>query len=96
MIIRFTPRAVADIEDIAEYIKIHSPRAALRIEHAITASIDHLAQHPNLGTARPHLGVRALGVPRFPYTVYYRVDPDAVVIVHVRGDRRKPLITGDL
>lgn len=84
---RYTPRAVADIVAIADYIRSNNPRAAERAEAAIRTSVDHLAQHPNLGVDRPGLGVRALGVPRFPYTIYYRVDSEAVVIVHIRDDR---------
>ena len=96
MIVRFTPRAVGDIAAIADFIKARNPQAAVRVEDAITGSIAHLADHPNLGVARPHLRVRALGVPRFPYTIYYRVDPDAVVIVHIRDDRRRALRPSDV
>ena len=96
MIVRFTPRALADIATIADYIKLRNPNAAVRVEQALTNTIAHLARHPNLGIARTHLSVRALGVPRFPYTVYYRVDLQAVIIVHVRDDRRAPLKPGDL
>ena len=96
MIVRYTPRAVADICVIADYITARNPQAAVRIDNAITGSIDHLTDHPNLGVARPHLGVRALGVPRFPYTIYYRVDPEAVVIIHIRDDRRRTLRAADL
>ena len=63
---------------------------------AMTGSIDHRSGHPNLDVARPNLGVRALGVPRFPYTIYYRVDPDAVFIIHIREDRRRALRASDL
>jgi plasmid stabilization system protein ParE len=91
MIVRFTPRALADIEAIADYIKAHRPRAALRVEQAISISIKHLGQHPNLGVDRPHLGVRALAVPRFPYTIYYRVDDQTVPIIHIlHGARDAP------
>ena len=96
MIVRFTPHAVDDIAAIADDIKARNPQAAVRVEDAITGSIDPLSYHPNLGVARPHLGVRALGVPRFPYTIYHRVDPDAVVIIHLRDDRRRALRPSDL
>lgn len=96
MIVRYTPRAIGDLIAIADYIKARNRQAAERVEAAITTSIEHLARHPNLGIDRPRLGVRALGVPRFSYTIYYRVDPDAVVIVHIRDDRRRPLRAADL
>lgn len=96
MIVRYTPRAVADIIAIADYIRPRNPRTAVHVEAAIRVGVDHLSQHPNLGIDRPGLGVRALGVPRFPYTIYYRVNPEAVVIVHIRDDRRQPIRADDL
>ncbi|MEQ1710848.1 MAG: type II toxin-antitoxin system RelE/ParE family toxin [Hyphomicrobium sp.] len=96
MIVRYTPRAIGDLIAIADYIKARNRQAAERIETAISMSVDQLSQHPNLGVDRAHLGVRGLGVPRFPYTIYYRVDPEAVVIVHIRDDRRRPLGAADL
>ncbi len=88
MILRFTPRALADIEAVAEYIKTRSPKAALRVGQGIAVSIDRLTEHAQLGVLRPLLGVRALAVPRFPYTMYYRVDEQAVIIVHIRHGAR--------
>ena len=96
MIVRFTLRAVGDIETIADYIKAHNPITALQIEQAITTNIEHLLQHPLLGTDRPVLTVRALAIARYPYTVYYRIDSGTIVIIHIRDDRRAPLAAGDL
>ncbi len=91
MKLRFTTRSIADIEAIADYIKARDPKAALKVEQAIATSIGHLCEHPNLGVERRNLGVRALAMPRYPYTIYYRADPETVVIVHVRhGARYQP------
>ena len=35
MKLRFTPRAVRDLAEIADYVREHSPQAALRVRAAI-------------------------------------------------------------
>lgn len=62
MIVRYAPRAIGDIIVIADYIKVRIPHAAVRVENAITMSVDH----------------------------------EAIVIVHIRDDRRRPLRASDL
>lgn len=91
MIVRFAPRAVADLADIADYVRNRNPSAAIAIEAAIRKAVDSLGALPLIGIERPGLGVRALGVPRFPYTIYYRLRTDTIEIVHIRDDRRQPI-----
>ncbi len=96
MRLRYSPRAIADIIAIAEYIRERNPSASVRVGDGIAATIAHLVDNPSLGVDRPDLGVRRLGVAGFPYSVYYRIDGDVVEIAHVGDDRRKPLVLGDL
>lgn len=96
MKLHYTPRALADVIAIADYIREHNPTAAERVGQAIESSIGRLIKNPRLGIDRPDLAVRKLGVPRYPYSVYYRVAEDRIEIVHIRDDRRKPLEPGDL
>jgi hypothetical protein len=35
-------------------------------------------------------------VPRYSYTIYYRIAETHIEIVHVRDDRRQPLAPGEL
>jgi len=96
MIIRYSPRAIADIIAIADYIAARNKPAALAVEAAILTTVSLLAEHPNLGVDRPKLQVRSISVPRYPYTVYYRAQDEAIIIVHVRDERRRPIAEGDL
>jgi hypothetical protein len=43
-----------------------------------------------LGRDRSDLNARALGIPRYPFTVYYRAEDKEIWIVHIRDDRRRP------
>ena len=96
MIVRFTPRAVADIAAIAGYVKMRSPHAALRIEQAVRNGISHLTRHPNLGTERPISVCADSAFLASPTPSIYRIEPDAVVVVHLRDDRRRPLSAGNM
>jgi addiction module RelE/StbE family toxin len=96
MRVRYTRRALSDIASIAEYIQQHNPSAAQRVESAIRSCVEMLRDFPKIGRDRPELDARSLGVPRYPYTVYYRVRGKRVSILHIRHDRRKPLKSGDL
>lgn len=73
MRVRYTRRALADLAQIAGYIREHNVSASERVEAAIRSSIDMLGHFPKIGRDRPKLNVRSLGVPRYPYTVYYRI-----------------------
>jgi plasmid stabilization system protein ParE len=96
MKVRYTRQAVADLRGIADFIRERNPSAAMSVEAAIRSTIDLLADFPRLGRDRPELDARSLGIPRYPYTAYYRIEVDGIWIVHIRDDRRKPLESGDL
>lgn len=96
MKVRYTRQAIADLLGIADYIRDRNPSAAIDVETAVRSTIDLLADYPKIGRDRPELDARALGVPRYPYTAYYRIERDEIWIVHIRNDRRKPPERGDL
>ena len=96
MKVRYTRQAVVDLLGIADYIRDRNPSAAIDVETAVRSTIDLLADYPKIGRDRPELDARALGVPRYPYTAYYRIERDEIWIVHIRDDRRKPPERGDL
>ena len=95
MRVRYTRQALADLSSIADYIRKRNPVAAVSVETAICSTIALLADYPKIGHERRELGARSLGIPRHPYTAYYRVEGNEVWVVHVRDDRRRPPERGD-
>ena len=95
MKVRYTRQAVADLLGIADYIRDRNPSAATGVETAVQSTIDLLAEYPRIGRDRPDLDARALGIPRYRYTAYYRIEGDEIWVVHIRDDRRKPPERGD-
>ena len=73
----FTPRAARDLAEIADYIREHSPQAALRVRAAILESLQSLVLFPHIGRHQKVEGVRKLVTRRYSYLIYYTVDDDA-------------------
>jgi len=91
MKLRFTPRAIQDLADIASYVREQSPRAALRVRAAILESLQNLVLFPQMGRQQTLEGVRKLVTRRYPYLIYYTVDDEAeeVVILAIRHPARE-------
>ena len=91
-------RAVADIVWITEQIAEHNRSAAARTEQHIEDAINRMGVFPEIGHEKKTLGarVRIVRVRRRKYTIYYRVNDDAVVISHIRDGRRAPPTSGDI
>lgn len=93
MKVRYSPFALADLEDIYRAIVLHNPTAAARVIERIKTSIELLADFPRLGRPSEIKGARKLGVPRVPYIVVYELDEaaDEVLILRVyHGARQMP------
>ena len=81
MNLRFTPRAVRDITEIASYIHDRDPRAAIRVRQSILDAIQTLIMFPGAGRPQALENVRKLITRRYRYLVYYRLDSVAGEIV---------------
>jgi toxin ParE1/3/4 len=97
MKLRYTERAIADLEAIQSYITEHNPTASVAVGVRIRAAIENLADFPGIGRARD-AKTRVLPIVTYPYAVYYSVDDKAkeVVIIHIRHGRRRPVQTREL
>jgi plasmid stabilization system protein ParE len=56
--LRYTLPALADLSAILDYIAVHSPPGARRVQARIQALTDLLLQHPHIGrrTSDPAIG----------------------------------------
>ena len=91
MRIRWTRKALANLEEHAEYIARDDPVAAAQIVDKIYHAIQMLSDHPGVGRSGRVPGTRELVVSGTPYIVPYRVQKQAVEILRVfHGSRRWP------
>jgi toxin ParE1/3/4 len=72
--LRFTPRAAANIAEIAEYIRQRNPSAAQRVRSSIYDGLQSLMLFPRVGRPQKQRDVRKLVTPRYAYLVYYLFD----------------------
>jgi toxin ParE1/3/4 len=88
--LRFTPRAMRDIAEIAEHLYTRNPSAALAVRDAILCSLQNLTLFPAIGRLQNVEGVRKLVTPKYRYLVYYMIDEEAeeIVILTVRHSAR--------
>lgn len=97
MIVRFAGDAERDLEDIGDHIAIDDPVAALQFVRALRDRCQTLADFPNRFPLVERYA--AAGLRRClhsNYLIFYRVEADVVVIVHVlHGAQDYPEILGD-
>ena len=95
-LVRITPRALADLEAIFDYIRRDSPQNAAAMIARLLDAVDgldilpHRFDVPRVGTVR---GRQIRSMPVRPYLVRYRIDEarKVVYVLRVRhGARRRP------
>jgi toxin ParE1/3/4 len=64
---RFTPRATANLIEIADYIRARNPTAARRARAAIYDSLQSPILFPNVGRKQKVEGVRKLATRKYTY-----------------------------
>ncbi|ASF48112.1 type II toxin-antitoxin system RelE/ParE family toxin [Methylovulum psychrotolerans] len=96
--LKIFPEAVADLERLREFIKIHNPTAANRSAKSIREAIHKIPHQPFLGhpiatIENPELRERFIPFGKSGYWVEYLVKPEEIHIVkiwHSRENREKP------
>jgi toxin ParE1/3/4 len=95
----WTEPALNDLDAIADYIAVGDSAAARQFIRDVFKHIDHLIDHPRLGSYPPELKAkRYRQIVEPPCRIFYRQDGDRIYIVHVmRSERllRRALLTRD-
>jgi len=81
--IRWTPAAVADLEQISKYLEIHFPQFRLRTLRRLYAEIKALKASPKRGRVGAEDGTRELVFSPLPYIAVYRVMPQGVEVLRI-------------
>jgi toxin ParE1/3/4 len=88
--VRYTLPALADLESILDYIAVHSPQGAKRVQARIKAIVDLLLVHPGIGVRTNDPSIRRLTTKPYPYLVFYEVTETEIIIHAVRHGARDP------
>ena len=90
---RLRPSAKRDVREAVEWYQERDPELAVRFLDAVYTTIALLERFPNLGSSVygiTDLNVRQLPVDRFPYQVVFRREKQALVVVAIAHDRKRP------
>jgi len=83
MRLRWTLEAADDLEDISDYLIANWPSRAQSTIKRIYNEVSTLRRFPRMGRELNRSGVRALVISMVPYLCVYRLEPDAVVLLHI-------------
>jgi toxin ParE1/3/4 len=86
--IELSRAALADFDDIYDYIARDNPRAAAQVLRSLDESIQLLADQPKLGKVFRHRRLRLRLLTHDDYLVFYRERPGVIEIVRVIHGRR--------
>jgi toxin ParE1/3/4 len=89
--VRYTRRALSQLEKILRHIRGESPAGAQSVELRLRAVVNLLESHPFLGRQMQEAGVRRIVVDPYPYLIFYRATQTEVVILRIRHAARRPL-----
>lgn len=83
------PAAEADIEDAFHWYEEQRAGLGEEFRAELRAAFNAIAENPLLFQVL-HRNARRYLVRRFPYAIYYRLYPDAVVVIACMHGRRNP------
>lgn len=87
MKLRWTPRAIADLEEISDYLAPVHPKAWEQLLDRVEHIADVLLDFPLMGKSGLVPGTREFVLAGTPYILVFQLKGDAVVIVSVRDGR---------
>ena len=91
MIIRWSETAIANLEQLRDYIADRNLEAAQAAAQRIIAAVAALERFPNMGRIGRAPDTRELIVPGSPFIIPYRVTDDRVVVLAViRAEQNWP------
>ena len=85
----WTEPALADLDEITEYVALDNPLAPLRFVQKAFDRVERLEAHPNSGKRPPELTrTHYREVVVAPCRIFYRVENDDVYILYVMRSER--------
>jgi addiction module RelE/StbE family toxin len=92
MRVRYSPKALAQLEEIFNYIESESPAAAAAFSERLQRLSRLIAQFPLMGRPTDKPGARIVSIPEYRYVVFYRIqtDQNEIRILRIRHTSRRP------
>ena len=85
MNIIWSPKALENISDIANYIALDNPLAAIDWANSIFEAAERLYKHPNSGRKLPELNRKDIQeIIKGKYRIIYKIKADSIDVILVR------------
>ncbi len=91
MNLRYTKRALRQIDATLAYIQQRSPQGADNVRHRLLAIVALLQHQPYAGHATSRRGVLRIGLLPYPYVIDCRATDSETVIQRFRHSARRPV-----
>ena len=88
MRVRYSGSASGELERIFKYIARENPEAADAVVRRVEAVVARLTLFPATGHSCDIEGVFVAPLVRFPYALYYKVEGDDLLVLHVHHSAR--------
>ena len=89
MHVDFHPAALLEAEDAQAWYEERSLLAASAFLRELSTAVQRIRQTPHRYPVA-EAGTRRILLDRFPFTIYYRVKSDAMTIVAIAHQKRRP------
>jgi toxin ParE1/3/4 len=86
---RYTETALLELNSAVSYIVERNPRSAAAFADLVEAAIARLLKYPYSAEETEQQGVRRVYIRRFRYSVFYTVERDEIIILHIRHAARR-------
>ncbi|GFO72673.1 toxin ParE1/3/4 [Bathymodiolus japonicus methanotrophic gill symbiont] len=77
------PYAIADLNEIKDYIARENPAAAKKVAQRIKKSLQLLSKNPYLSTVKVEQDILEWHIPSLPYTLPYQIVNNEIQILRV-------------
>jgi plasmid stabilization system protein ParE len=93
--LRYSKRALEQIDQALGYVAERSPSGAAKIEARISAIVALVQIQPHAGVRTRPSGVRRMFLTPYPYLIDYHAGEDEIVVLRFRHTSRKPFSIPD-
>ena len=90
MKLRYSKRALEQIDKALEYVAERSPSGAAKIEARVRAILTLVQVQPHAGVKTRLPGVRRIFLTPYPYLIDYHAGEDEIVVLRFRHTSRNP------
>jgi toxin ParE1/3/4 len=93
--LRYTRRALAELDEILSFIEAQSPKGASSVKKRIEEVVELLVEHPQAGPLTSKGRLRRILAYPYPYLIYYQANEGEIVIHGIRHGARRPFSQED-